>query len=86
MARNYDKEYKNYQGSEEQKHNRALRNKARRTALKNGTVHKGDNKDIDHKKPLSKGGSGAMSNTRVQTTHDNRSFRRNSNGSIKLID
>ena len=86
MARNYDSEYKNYQGSEEQKHNRALRNKARRAALKNGTVHKGDNKDIDHKKPLSKGGSGAKSNLRVQSEHDNRSFRRNSNGSIKLID
>ena len=45
MARNYDSEYKNYQGSEEQKHNRALRNKARRAALKNGTVHKGDDKE-----------------------------------------
>lgn len=85
MARDYKAEYKNYQGTEEQKHNRALRNKARREALRDGIVKKGDNKDIDHKVPLSKGGSNAKSNRRVQSESANRSFKRNSDGSIKLI-
>ena len=30
---------------------------ARRAAEKSGAVKKGDGKDVDHKKPLSKGGS-----------------------------
>ncbi len=41
----YDLEY---EASPEQKHRRALRNKARRQALREGKVHKGDNKDIHH--------------------------------------
>jgi len=41
----YDLEY---EASEEQKHRRALRNKARRDALKKGKVHKGDRVDIHH--------------------------------------
>ena len=49
MARNYRKEYDNYQGTEKQKKRRAGRNKARRAALRNGTVKKGDNNDIHHK-------------------------------------
>ena len=42
----YDTEY---QASAEQKKRRAARNKDRRQALKEGKVHKGDGKDIDHK-------------------------------------
>mgnify|MGYP001599212654 CR=1 FL=1 len=41
----YDLEY---QASTEQKHRRALRNKDRRQALREGKVHKGDNKDVHH--------------------------------------
>lgn len=41
----YDLEY---QASTEQKHRRALRNKARREALREGKVHKGDDKDVHH--------------------------------------
>jgi hypothetical protein len=41
----YDLEY---EASPEQKHRRALRNKARRKALREGKVHKGDAKDIHH--------------------------------------
>lgn len=37
--------------------NRVARNKARRQALKKGIVKKGDGKVINHKNPLSKGGS-----------------------------
>lgn len=82
-VRNYKKEYQNYHASEEQKKNRAKRNQARRQATADGKVTKGDGKDIDHKKPLSKGGSNSKSNRRVVSASSNRSFKRNSNGGIK---
>lgn len=81
--RNYELEYKNYQGSEEQKHNRALRNKARREMMREGKVHKGDGKDVDHKKPLIKGGGTSLSNLRIQTDNENRSFRRTKKARMK---
>jgi 5-methylcytosine-specific restriction endonuclease McrA len=61
-----------YQASEEQKKNRAARNKARAQAMADGRVSKGDGKDIDHKVPLSKGGGNAKSNTRVVSKSANR--------------
>ena len=64
--------YKKYQGSAKAKKERAARNKARAAALKSGKVKKGDGKDIDHKKPLSQGGSKKLSNTRVLTAKSNR--------------
>lgn len=48
MARDYKDEYKKFQSSKKQKRNRALRNKARRKALKSGRVSKGDGKDLHH--------------------------------------
>jgi len=75
-ARNYKKEYANYQGTEKQKTNRAARNKARRTMERKGAVHKGDGKDVDHKKPLAKGGGNGAANWRVQSKSANRSFKR----------
>jgi hypothetical protein len=83
MPRNYKKEYANYQGKPEQIKNRAKRNKARSEAMKDGRVKKGDGKDVDHKKPLSKGGSNHKSNTRVVSKSTNRSFPRNKNGGMK---
>ncbi len=62
--RNYEKEYA--AESPERKKNRAKRNKARRQLEREGKVHKGDGKVVDHKKPLSKGGSTARSNLRVK--------------------
>lgn len=59
----------------------AKRHKLRRKALKFGMVKKGQ--DLDHKKPLSKGGSNTLKNARAATPHDNRSFPRNSDGSMK---
>lgn len=38
-----------YNGSEEQKKNRASRNAARRAAEKEGKVRKGDGLDVDHR-------------------------------------
>jgi 5-methylcytosine-specific restriction endonuclease McrA len=84
--RDYKREYENYQGTEQQKHNRALRNAARRHAMENGLVRKGDGQDVDHVTPLSKGGSNAKSNVRVVSKSENRSFSRNSDGSVKRND
>jgi hypothetical protein len=47
-----------------------------------GRVHKGDHKDVDHIIPLSKGGSGRTSNTRVRSASANRSFHRTPSGAI----
>jgi hypothetical protein len=76
MARNYDKEYANYQGTPEQIKKRAQRNAARTLMAKAGKVKKGDGKDVDHAKPIAKGGTNAKSNLRVQTKSNNRSFPR----------
>lgn len=61
----------------------AKRKRLRRQLEKEGRVHKGDGKDVDHKTPLSKGGSNSKSNARVVSASANRSFPRNSDGSIK---
>ena len=83
MARNLDSEYKNYHSSPEQKKKRAARNKARRMLEKEGRVSKGDGKDVDHVKPLSKGGSTGRSNLRVKSASANRSFARTKSGKMK---
>jgi hypothetical protein len=70
--RNYKKEYKNYHSKDEQKKNRAKRNAARKTMEKAGKVSKGDGKDVDHKKKLSKGGTNAKGNLRVKSKSANR--------------
>jgi hypothetical protein len=62
---------------------RAQRNKARRMLEAEGVVHKGDGKDVDHKKPLSKGGTTTRKNLTVKTASANRSYARKSDHSIK---
>jgi hypothetical protein len=81
--RNYKQEYANYDGTDAVKKNRAQRNKARRMLEATGAVKKGDGKDVDHKKPLSKGGTTVMSNLKAKPAAANRSFKRNPNGSMK---
>jgi len=81
--RNYKQEYANYDGTEVVKKKRAQRNKARRMLEATGAVKKGDGKDVDHKKPLSKGGTTVMSNLKAKPAAANRSFKRNPNGSMK---
>jgi hypothetical protein len=81
--RNYKQEYANYDGTEAVKKKRAQRNKARRMLEATGAVKKGDGKDVDHKKPLSKGGTTVISNLRAKPAAANRSFKRNSDGSMK---
>lgn len=83
MSRNYKKEYENYQGKPEQIRNRAERNAARREMEKSGRVHKGDGRDVDHKRPMAKGGSNDRSNLRVTNKSDNRSFARTKSARMK---
>lgn len=72
MARDYKKEYAEYHSKPEQKKNRAKRNAARRVMKKELGSAAVKGKDIDHKKPLSKGGSNARSNLRVMSISKNR--------------
>jgi hypothetical protein len=65
---------------------RAERNKARAELEREGLVHKGDGKAVDHIKPLSKGGDGSRSNLRVVPERQNDSFSRNKDGSLKKND
>ena len=81
--RNYAQEYANYDGTEAVKKKRAQRNKARRMLEREGVVHKGDGKDVDHKKPLSKGGTTTRSNLTAVPASANRSYKRKADGSIK---
>ncbi len=81
--RNYDQEYKVSQSSSKEKKNRAKRNKARSMLEKEGRVHKGDGMDVDHSKPLAKGGSNSKSNLRVKSKSSNRSFKRDSKAKMK---
>ena len=81
MTRNYREEYDRYQGTETQKKNRAQRNAARRKAMKDGKVHKGDGRDVAHIKALDKGGSNG-DGVRIESAARNRSFRRDSKGNL----
>lgn len=84
-VRDYDQEYKTQKqrgesgtGSDS---DNAKRKRLRRKALKLGMVKSGQ--DLDHKKPLSKGGSNTLKNARATSPSDNRSFPRNKDGSMK---
>jgi hypothetical protein len=54
---------------------RGENNKARALLMKEGLVRKGDGKDVDHKKPLDKGGTNHRSNLRVMPKSRNRGWR-----------
>lgn len=67
-VRNYKREYEQYHAKPEQKKNRALRNNARR----NSPLSVGDPREVDHKVPLSKGGSNKKNNLRIVSRSANR--------------
>lgn len=73
MARDYKREYKLFHGKPERIKQRAQRNAARAKLVKEGTVHKGDGKDVGHKRAITAGGSNARSNLRVESKGPNRS-------------
>ncbi|QDP49042.1 MAG: hypothetical protein Unbinned465contig1000_33 [Prokaryotic dsDNA virus sp.] len=66
--RNYKKEYKRDHSSPAAKRNRAARNTARRRV----GLKKGDKREVDHRRPLSKGGTNKRSNLRVVSRTQNR--------------
>lgn len=83
-VRNYTEEYKTAKarGEDGTGHNSgsAERHRLRRMALKKGMVKAGQ--DVDHIKPLSKGGSNTIANARARSPHMNRGFPRHSDGSM----
>lgn len=84
-VRDYAQEEKTAEARGEQNtgHNSgsAERHRLRRQALKRGMVKPGE--DVDHRKPLSKGGANTLTNARIESEHDNRSYPRNKDGSMK---
>lgn len=81
--RDYKREVALYTSKPEVVKKRTMQNAARKEAEKQGMVRKGDGKDVDHRTPISKGGTNAKSNLRVVSASSNRSFSRNSDGSLK---
>lgn len=81
--RDYKRENELYNSKPAQIKARTERTETRRADNAAGITHKGDGKDIDHIKPLSKGGKNVASNERVVSASQNRSFSRNANGSLK---
>lgn len=74
--RDYAREYRRFQSSRKAKKDRAARNKARRLAEREGRVHKGDGKEVDHKD--SNPQHNTKSNLRVISRHANRAKKENS--------
>lgn len=67
---------KEYNARPENVKKRVANNAARREAIKDGAVRKGDGKDVDHKRPLDKGGTNDKDNLRVQDRSKNRGWRK----------
>ncbi len=81
--RDYKKEVAKYTSKPSVVKKRTEQNAARRQMEKEGLVKKGDGKDVDHRTPLSKGGTNNRSNLRVVPASENRSFSRHSDSSLK---
>lgn len=81
--RDYKKENRLFNSKPSERKKRSERSVARVRANREGVTSKGDGKDLDHRKPLSKGGSSEKSNLRVVSASSNRSFSRNADGSMK---
>lgn len=81
MPRDYRAEYDRYQGKPDQIKNRTARNAARRKAMKEGKVKKGDGKDVAHIVALDKGGSNKQG-VRIESKAANRSFLRDKKGNL----
>lgn len=69
-----------YQKRPENVDKRVARNKARREAIRDGDVKKGDGKEIDHKRMLDRGGSNDKDNRQVTSAAHNRAWRKRDPG------
>jgi hypothetical protein len=81
--RDYKTENEKYNSRPEQRAARSARSVARVQSNTAGRTSKGDGKDLDHIKPISKGGKTTPSNLRVVPASKNRSFPRKANGAMK---
>lgn len=81
--RDYKKERAKYHSRPEQMANNAKRKRARRALEREGRVHPFDGKEVDHKKPLKRGGSNASGNLRVRSRSSNRSVSKTSGNRMK---
>src|SRR5258706_7746544 len=80
-TRDYRREYDKYHSRPEQIKKRDERNSAH-NAMEFKLGHS-TSKDVDHIKPLSKGGSNDPANLRITSKGQNRSFERNKDSSLK---
>lgn len=84
-VRDYKQEYKTAKARGEigtgSNSENAKRHRLRRKMLKKGMLKPGET--VDHIKPLSMGGSNTLANARPASAHDNYSYARNSDGSMK---
>jgi hypothetical protein len=74
--RDYNKEYRLYQGTPEQIANRSERNKARRLMLKKHGKDALEGKDVGHIKAMKRGGVTVMENLALQSVRQNRGWER----------
>ena len=81
--RDYKKEREKYHSRPEQMENNRKRKAARRKLEKEGKVKPFDGRDVDHRKPLKRGGGNGKSNLRVQSASKNRSVRKTSGNRMK---
>jgi hypothetical protein len=74
--RNYKREYKQYHGKPKQIKNRTARNSARARVngarKARGLAPLSTTQEVDHRRPLSKGGTNGRANTRVVSRKANR--------------
>lgn len=75
-AKGVEHEYSRFQSSKKAKRDRASRNTARRRAEREGRVHKGDGKEVDHVDSNPRRNS--PSNLRVVSRQTNRAKKENS--------
>lgn len=67
---------KEYNARPEEVKKRVMNNAARREAMEEGRVKKGDGKDVAHKKALDNGGTNGKSNLKVEDRATNRGWRK----------
>ena len=67
---------KAYNARPENVEKRVKNNAARREAIREGKAHVGDGTNVDHKRPLDKGGTNDSDNLRVVSEHENKSWRK----------
>lgn len=71
---------KEYNARPENVKKRVANNAARREAIKDGRVKKGDGKEVAHKRALNNGGDNSPSNLKVQDGSKNAGWRKGQKG------